>query len=104
MTFLCDKYSLVNQNRMLVEMALTNEDIRSLLTRKQLDDNILEKEGKIREYENGLDVLRGSSMPDDPFVIRQKKFYESSIEDYKEAISTWKAFLEALPVDEDESP
>jgi hypothetical protein len=77
-------------------MMPTNEELEDLYNTEQLRDNILQKKNKITEYQKGIDVLRSSDKPLDPFVQGRILLLESLIQDYQEAISTWETLLHSL--------
>jgi hypothetical protein len=74
----------------------TNEELEDLYNADQLKENISQKRDKISEYQKGIDVLRSSDKPLNPFVQGRIFRLESLIQDYQEAISTWETLLHSL--------
>jgi len=70
-----------------------------MLNEDKLKFNISRKAARIEKYEKGIDVLRNSDNPHDPFTKGRIDYLSSLIEDDKEAISNWQRLLDSLPVE-----
>jgi hypothetical protein len=75
---------------------VTNEDLLSSLTKKQLEENIDEKLLKINIYRAGADVLRNSDDISNPYIQGRIKHLEDTIADYESAIQTWSILLDHI--------